>query len=180
MTREPKKTIEQVIAEVGRYPMEAYQFMREGLGYTVETVHGQEDAIERRIYKLMQERDLDLAELERMYQAGELDEQMTRYLKERGGPDAINRHVTGQELCWGLRELALRRWGLLARTVLKGWNITETTDFGRIVFALVENGFLRKEPQDKLEDFQDVYDFEVAFDQSFQLGSADHINSADE
>src|SRR3954447_18237767 len=37
-------------------------------------------------------------------------------------PDA-NRHVTGQQLCEGLREYALNEWGLLAGTVLRRWGI---------------------------------------------------------
>ena len=56
-------------------------------------------------------------------------------------PDAC-RHVTGQQLCEGLRDFALSQWGMLAQTVLKRWSITTTHDFGRIVFALVDNGFM--------------------------------------
>src|SRR5579871_1491968 len=47
-----------------------------------------------------------------------------------------SRHVTGQQLCDALRELAAARWGRMARTVLGYWNIHSTFDFGRIVFAL--------------------------------------------
>src|SRR5689334_20631101 len=47
-----------------------------------------------------------------------------------------SRHVSGQDLCEGLREFALTEWGMLARTVLRRWNINSTMDFGRIVFAL--------------------------------------------
>jgi uncharacterized repeat protein (TIGR04138 family) len=73
------------------------------------------------------------------------------------------RHVSGQELCWGLRDCALRRWGLLAQTVLYKWNITGTLDFGRIVFTLVEHGMLAVTDEDSLEDFRDVYDFKSGF-----------------
>jgi uncharacterized repeat protein (TIGR04138 family) len=44
--------------------------------------------------------------------------------------------------------------------VLRRWNIHSTTDFGRIVFALVDNGFLQKTEQDRIEDFRDVFDFD--------------------
>src|SRR5262245_60499400 len=53
--------------------------------------------------------------------------------KKKESPNA-NRHVSGQQLCEGIREYALRRWGLMARAVLTRWNITSTLDFGRIVF----------------------------------------------
>ncbi|MGA3065600.1 MAG: Minf_1886 family protein [Tepidisphaeraceae bacterium] len=84
------------------------------------------------------------------------------------GPAAVRgprrpRHVTGQELCWGLRDYAQQRWGLLAPTVLYKWNITSTLDFGRIVFNLVEHDLLAVAPEDSLQDFRDVYDFKSAF-----------------
>jgi uncharacterized repeat protein (TIGR04138 family) len=79
------------------------------------------------------------------------------------------RHVTGQELCWGLRNFALQRWGLLAPAVLGKWNIETTLDFGRIVFSLVEHGLLAVTPQDTLEDFRGVYDFKSAFGISYRM-----------
>jgi uncharacterized repeat protein (TIGR04138 family) len=74
-----------------------------------------------------------------------------------------NRHVTGRQLCLGLREYAWRQWGTLAPVVLRGWGIRSTLDFGRIVFALIEAGVFTREPHDKLEDFRDVYDINQAF-----------------
>ena len=53
------------------------------------------------------------------------------------------RHVGGQQLCQGLREYALCRWGMMARTVLAKWGINSTLDFGRIVFLLVQAGLLK-------------------------------------
>lgn len=79
------------------------------------------------------------------------------------------RHITGAELLKGIREYALEQFGPLSRTVLNYWGIYETIDFGRIVFALVEAGILRKQPEDKLEDFQGVYDFKKAFDQAYKI-----------
>jgi len=78
-------------------------------------------------------------------------------------PEDESLHVSGQELCLGLRDYAIRRYGLLARTVLSRWNIRTTDDFGRIVFALVDAGLMRKTDRDHFEDFQGVYDFEEEF-----------------
>jgi uncharacterized repeat protein (TIGR04138 family) len=75
-----------------------------------------------------------------------------------------NRHVSGQQLCEGLREFALKEWGLLAGTVLRRWGITATYDFGRIVFALVDNQHMAKTDEDTIEDFRNVFDFKEAFD----------------
>lgn len=73
------------------------------------------------------------------------------------------RHISGQEFCDGLRRYAIDQFGPLARTVLEYWGVTETVDFGKIVFALVEVGLMRKTEEDTLEDFTAVYDFESAF-----------------
>jgi uncharacterized repeat protein (TIGR04138 family) len=77
------------------------------------------------------------------------------------------RHISGRELTEGLRELALGRYGLLARTVLEHWGIHETEDIGRVVFAMVEQGILVKEDEDGPEDFADLFDFEEAFDTNY-------------
>ena len=79
------------------------------------------------------------------------------------------RHVTGQELAEGIREYALQQYGPMARTVLKYWGIEKTEDFGKIVFALVEVGVSRKQAEDKIEDFRDIYDFVDAFDKGYRI-----------
>ena len=76
------------------------------------------------------------------------------------------RHVTGQELLMGIREYALAQYGPMTRTVLNYWGLHKTQDFSKIVFALVDASILRKQPEDKLEDFKDVYDFREAFDRA--------------
>lgn len=84
------------------------------------------------------------------------------------GPDAEERedekrHVSGQQLCLGLKDHAIRQYGLLARAVLGRWGIKSTSDFGKIVFAMIEAGLMRKTEEDSLEDFLSVYDFDEAF-----------------
>jgi uncharacterized repeat protein (TIGR04138 family) len=123
----PQKPIEQIVAEMGRYAIEAFEFVQRGLHYTVQKLH-----------------------------------------EEAKDPDA-DRHVTGRELSQGLRELALVQWGLLARTVLRRWGITRTEDFGRIVFALVDSGWMSKTQEDTLDDFKDVFDFADAFENGYRI-----------
>jgi len=78
-------------------------------------------------------------------------------------------HVSGQELSEGIRAMALDQFGMMARTVLESWGVTSTGDFGELVFNLVENGLLRKTPDDSKEDFYDVYDFTEAFEESIEF-----------
>ena len=88
------------------YPAEAYEFVREGLGYTECRLEAERDQL--------------------------------------AGP----RHMKGQELCIGLRDFAIARWGLMAPAVLRHWQIHRTEDFGRIVFVLVNEGTLSKTDDD--------------------------------
>jgi uncharacterized repeat protein (TIGR04138 family) len=77
------------------------------------------------------------------------------------------RHLSGTELAEGVRRLALREFGPMARTVLEHWGVHATEDMGEIVFALVEAGILVKEEDDRIQDFRSVYDFAEAFEQNY-------------
>jgi uncharacterized repeat protein (TIGR04138 family) len=79
-------------------------------------------------------------------------------------------HISGAQLCNGLREYALSRWGIMARVVLERWNITRTLDFGHIVFSLVKAGKLGVTDKDSIEDFRDVFDFST-FERGYNIQS---------
>ena len=85
------------------------------------------------------------------------------------------RHVSGKELLDGIREYALDTFGFLARTVFYEWGITTTESIGEIVFNLVQANLLMKNDTDSMADFRDGYDFEEAFDRSFEPRIADRI-----
>src|SRR4051794_32601814 len=51
-------------------------------------------------------------------------------------PDRTH-HVSGPELLDGARDLALREFGFMARTVFRLWGIERTGDFGEIIFNLI-------------------------------------------
>ncbi len=86
--------------------------------------------------------------------------------EEERGPQ---RHVTGQELCEAVRRYALEQYGYMAKTVLNSWGVRSTSDFGEIVFNLIRIGHMRKTPQDRREDFDNVYDFDTAFEDEFRI-----------
>jgi uncharacterized repeat protein (TIGR04138 family) len=83
-------------------------------------------------------------------------------------PEAC-RHISGQELCQGLRDFALLQWGMMAYTVLSRWNIASTLDFGRIVFAMVDSRFMNKTDEDSIDDFRNVFDFRAAFEGQYKI-----------
>ena len=80
-----------------------------------------------------------------------------------------SRHVTGRDLCVGIRDYALEQYGLLAKTVLVRWNIQNCEDFGHIVFTMVDAQIMRKTDEDSIRDFMDVYDFNEAFTPKLEL-----------
>jgi len=80
------------------------------------------------------------------------------------------RHISGEELAHGVRNLALKQYGPMARTVLGHWGIHGTEDLGEIVFAMVECGVLTKQDEDTREDFQGLFDFEEVFETDYPWG----------
>lgn len=80
-----------------------------------------------------------------------------------------SRHVSGRELCQGMRDYALQEYGLLAGTVLRRWHILRSEDFGRIVFAMVDSGLMHKTDEDTIDDFTEVFSFREAFGESLVL-----------
>jgi uncharacterized repeat protein (TIGR04138 family) len=88
---------------------------------------------------------------------------LNRVLERLPGP----RHITGVELAFGVRDLALERFGPMARTVLEHWGMEATSDIGEIVFALVDCNVLIKQDEDTRADFVDVFDFDEAFESPY-------------
>ena len=77
------------------------------------------------------------------------------------------RHLSGRELALGCRDLALERYGVLARSVLEHWGLTSSASIGEVVFALVDVGLLSAQPTDSAADFLEVFDFHEAFDRNY-------------
>lgn len=82
-------------------------------------------------------------------------------------------HLTGQELCQAIRLYAADRYGLMAKVVLNSWGVRQTRDFGEIVYKLIEIKEMTKSENDRLEDFDDVYDFSEALQQQYQITMSD-------
>lgn len=122
MPLDSQKSRDQVIRKDGRYPVDAFEFLAEGMTRAVKTVYG-----------------------------------------DKPPAPGANCHVTGKQVCLSLRELALERWGFLAKNVLTHWNIRTTLDFGQMVYLMINSGFMHKTDEDSLEDFRNVFSFEEAF-----------------
>jgi uncharacterized repeat protein (TIGR04138 family) len=136
--------IAQLLREDRRYRFEAYVFVFEALRYAQDVLHMGADT----------PGDPPLAD-------PDVDEEES----------AVERHVTGQELCEAIRRYALQQYGYMAKTVLNSWGIHGTGDFGEIVFNLIRAGQMRKTPSDTRVDFDNVYDFDTALRQEYRIGS---------
>jgi len=88
---------------------------------------------------------------------------------DEGERSAAERHLTGQQLCEAVRQYAVEQYGYMAQCVLKSWGITSTGDFGEIVFNLIRIGQMRKTSEDRREHFDNVFDFDEAFRESFKI-----------
>jgi len=78
-------------------------------------------------------------------------------------------HVSGRDLVLGLRDLARERFGLMARTVLTQWGVKSTSDFGELVFNMIEEDIMSKQDSDTRADFADIFDFEEAFERDMTI-----------
>jgi len=123
--KQNKREIDTVISDDGRYKMEAFGFLHEGLAKAVQNIYGEKKA--------------------------------------------PNGHVSGKQLCEGIRQLAIERWGMMAPVVLRKWGINGSIDFGNMVYLLIDHGFMRKTDEDSVEDFRDVFHLDKDFDTSTKI-----------
>ena len=82
------------------------------------------------------------------------------------------RHINGRELAEACRDLALERYGVVARLVLEHWGLRATSDIGDVVFTLVDLGLLISLPNDTRDEFAAVFTFEEAFEREYPWNAA--------
>lgn len=78
-----------------------------------------------------------------------------------------NQHVSGKELLEGFRDYALEQFGPMAGTLLGEWGVRNCRDVGNMVFQMIEEQVFGKQDSDKLEDFDEVFDFEASLRDPF-------------
>ena len=73
------------------------------------------------------------------------------------------KHMTADDILDEFKERALDQFGPLSYTVLTEWGLSRTEDIGEMMFNLVEFNRVRKDEDDRHEDFCGGYDFKEAF-----------------
>ena len=63
----------------------------------------------------------------------------------------------------------MQQYGYMAKVVLNNWGLRTTGDFGEIVYNLIGIGWMKKSASDERAHFDNVYDFDEAFQEGFQI-----------
>ncbi len=136
---EESYSLQQLVNSDARFPIPAYQFVREALAFAA-------DSMELGITGDDPDRD---------------EESLEQNRRER--------HLTGQQLCQAIREYAVKQYGFMAKVVLNRWGIQQTGDFGDIVYNMIDAGIMKKSSRDEREHFDNVYCFNQAFEHEFEI-----------
>lgn len=139
-----------------RYRLEAYVFVFSALEYA-HTVLGLGAAAPR-----------EQLEEDKPHELPPPAEEAAPPKAKRKSPRA-ERHLTGQELCEAIRRYALDQFGLMAKCVLNSWGVYATSDFGNIVFNLIDIGQMKKTKKDRREDFDNVFNFDTELAQNYRI-----------
>lgn len=139
--------------------------MSAGPDQTGQAQQVSDDSIERRI-RTVRRRDRRYASDSYEFLLEALDYTLVTLGKDRLTGEA--RHIDGRDLLQGIRCLASQQFGPMAPVVFRRWGIESTTDFGELVFNLVDAGLLSRRAEDSRLDFADGYDFDIAFDSDFR------------
>lgn len=148
-----------VVTGDGPYPIEAYQFVQDGLRHTVDRILRHT----RSLQNTTEHVGSSAFDMSFGANLGNNAGAAFEIAAELPFADPDSRHITGQQLCIGLREYAIQRYGMLAPVVLRHWNVLRTEDFGRIVYRLIDLGLMSRTPDDSQSDFAGVYEFDEVF-----------------
>lgn len=153
---DPSHPISQLLQEDPRFKLEAYAFVFEALNYAHDELGlGTPSSSEKSEEKSSDPVDVFSEQPEESDPETEQEEE--------------ERHLTGQQLCEAIRLYALEQFGYMAKCVLNSWGIHSTGDLGEVVFNLIRIGQMRKRPEDRRKDFENVFDFETGLEGAFEI-----------
>ncbi len=101
-------TVSDIMDKDGRYTLDAYTFISDAIGYTIQKYEKEEDE---------------------------------------------SHHITGEELLFGIGEMARKNFGPFAEDVFDKWGLIDSVSVGNVVFNMVDNKLLSKTPEDSIDDF---------------------------
>ncbi len=159
----------QIIEKEKKYSLDAYLFVREGLAYAAD--HLELDCCAKSVceghvdYKIAESICSETEGGESQFGVGDSQNSERETLRR----DSIRKHVSGQQLCDGIRQYALAQFGYMSKTVLNSWGIFTTSDIGAIVYKMINAGIMKKSSKDRRSHFDNVFEFDEAFEASFDF-----------
>ena len=87
-------------------------------------------------------------------------------------------HVSVPEFFTGLRELALRDFGLMAPAVFRAWGVRATDDFGEIVFNLIGAGLMDPAAADDRGAFRDHFDLGDGLVSGYEINAGESLEES--
>lgn len=141
-----------ILQKDSRFSLEAFLFVREALAYAADQLA------------------LDCCR-EHEDEPHECQKPKSKSKPKSSGANKTSprRHVTGQELCDGIRQYALNQFGYMSKTVLNSWGLHSTSDIGEVVYKMINAGIMKKSSRDRRSHFDDVFDFDEAFEQQYDF-----------
>ncbi len=94
----------------------------------------------------------------------------------------VKRHYTGRQLTLAFLSNASDFFGVMAPEVLAKWGITETKDFGNILYNCIDAGLIKKQESETIEDFDGIIGIDEYFnkkDDMYQDLDPEHIRTLD-
>jgi uncharacterized repeat protein (TIGR04138 family) len=95
---------------------------------------------------------------------------------EEASADA-DEHVSAAEFFEGVRELAVREFGLMAPTVFRVWGVRRTDDFGEIIRNLIEAGLVDPAAADDRGAFHDVIDLQDGLVSGYRIEAGESLEN---
>ena len=84
-------------------------------------------------------------------------------------PGDASRDISAADICKAIKIYAIDKFGLLAKPTLNNWGIKSTADFGQIIFNLIKCEALLQSDRDNIDDYNNVFDFDTAFEKQFSF-----------
>ena len=82
------------------------------------------------------------------------------------------RHLAAEELLDAMCEFSRNEFGTMAVVVLNNWGILTTLDWGHVIFNLIDAEILSASPEDRLGDFNEVFDLKKELSAPFLAQNA--------
>ena len=95
--------------------------------------------------------------------------------RTRPEPDETDEHVSVLEFFDGVRELAVREFGLMAPTVFRAWGVHRTDDFGEIIRNLIDAGLVDPAAADDRDAFHEVMDLQDGLVHDYRIEAGESL-----